>query len=169
MGELLTVALALGLVGLLLVVLAMRGRKTRGLGSGETVGLDDVTLFSERLKLVGRPDRIDRDEVLHVAGEQPQPQIDEHALPRKQAPEAYMPAVAPCRRLEHRQARAQPPGPRSRDRTPTARYPPLPVLPVALERVIQELLLDAVQVQPVTVETFTAPLPPPTPDARVSP
>src|SRR4051812_5999711 len=60
MGELLTVALVLGLVGLLLVVLAMRGRKERGLGSGETLGLDDVTLFSERLQLVGRPDRIVR-------------------------------------------------------------------------------------------------------------
>ncbi len=60
MGELLAVALALGLVGLLLVVLAMRRRWKRGLGSGETVALDDVTLFSERLKLVGRPDRIVR-------------------------------------------------------------------------------------------------------------
>ena len=50
----------LGLLGLLLVVLAMRGRRKRGLGSGETVALDDVTLFSERLKLVGRPDRIVR-------------------------------------------------------------------------------------------------------------
>ena len=50
----------LGLVGLLLVVLTMRTRVTRGLGPGKTVALDDVTLFSERLKLVGRPDRIVR-------------------------------------------------------------------------------------------------------------
>lgn len=57
-GELFGVALALGL---LLVMLALRGRRVRGLGSGETVALDNVTLFSERLKLVGRPDRIVRD------------------------------------------------------------------------------------------------------------
>ena len=60
MGELLAVALALAVLGLLLVVLAVRGRWKRGLGSGETVALDDVTLYSERLKLVGRPDRIVR-------------------------------------------------------------------------------------------------------------
>lgn len=58
--ELLAVALFLGLLGVLLVVLAMRGRRIRGLGSGETLALDNVTLFSERLKLVGRPDRIVR-------------------------------------------------------------------------------------------------------------
>ncbi|MEJ7639014.1 MAG: PD-(D/E)XK nuclease family protein, partial [Singulisphaera sp.] len=56
MGELLDGALLLGL----LVVLAVRGRCKRGLGSGETVALDDVTFFSERLQLVGRPDRIVR-------------------------------------------------------------------------------------------------------------
>src|SRR6185436_3229982 len=60
MADFVSVALVLGLLGLLLVVLAVRGRWTRGLGSGETVALDDVTLFSERLKLVGRPDRIVR-------------------------------------------------------------------------------------------------------------
>ncbi len=60
MGQLLAVALVLGLLGVLLVVLAVRGRRKRGLGSGETVALDNVTLFSERLKLVGRPDRIVR-------------------------------------------------------------------------------------------------------------
>src|SRR3954454_18171961 len=60
MGQLLAVALVLGLLGLLLVVFAKRGRRERGLGSGRTVALDDVTLFSERLKLVGRPDRIVR-------------------------------------------------------------------------------------------------------------
>ncbi len=60
MGQLLAVALVLGLLGVLLVVLAVRGRRKRGLGSGETVALDDVTLYSARLKLIGRPDRIVR-------------------------------------------------------------------------------------------------------------
>ena len=32
-----------------------------GIRSGETVALDNVTLFSERLRLVGRPDRIVRE------------------------------------------------------------------------------------------------------------
>jgi CRISPR-associated exonuclease Cas4 len=61
MVELLGVALVLALLGLLLVVFSKRGRAVRGLGSGETVALDNVTLFSERLQLVGRPDRIVRD------------------------------------------------------------------------------------------------------------
>ena len=60
-ARLFAAALVLGLLGLLLVVLSKRGRKLRGLGSGETVALDDVTLFSERLRLVGRPDRIARE------------------------------------------------------------------------------------------------------------
>lgn len=60
MGQLLAVALVLGLLGALLVVLSKRRRAARGLGSGETMTLDDVTLFSERFKLVGRPDRIVR-------------------------------------------------------------------------------------------------------------
>ena len=54
------VAAVLALLGFLLVVFSKRGRAFRGLGSGETVALDNVTLFSERLKLVGRPDRIVR-------------------------------------------------------------------------------------------------------------
>lgn len=54
------VAAVLGLLGLALVVLSKRGRGLRGLGAGGTVALDDETLFSERLKLVGRPDRIVR-------------------------------------------------------------------------------------------------------------
>lgn len=54
------VALVLGLLGLLLVVLSKRGRAARGLGSGQTLALDNLTLYSERLKLVGRPDRIER-------------------------------------------------------------------------------------------------------------
>lgn len=55
------VAAVLALLGLLLVVLPWLGRKARGLGSGKTVALDNVRLFSERLNLVGRPDRIVRD------------------------------------------------------------------------------------------------------------
>ncbi len=69
MSELLAVALALAVLGLLLVVLAVRGRWKRGLGSGETVALDDVTLYSERLKLVGRPDRIVRQGELFIPEE----------------------------------------------------------------------------------------------------
>lgn len=69
MGELLAVAPALAVLGLLLVVLSVRGRKERGLGSGENVALDNVTLFSERLKLVGRPDRIVRQGELFIPEE----------------------------------------------------------------------------------------------------
>jgi CRISPR-associated exonuclease Cas4 len=53
-------ALFLALLGLLLVVLSKRGRAVRGLGSGQTIALDNETLYSERLRLVGRPDRIVR-------------------------------------------------------------------------------------------------------------
>lgn len=60
MARLPAVAIALVLLGVLLVAVAFRGRRRRGLSSGETVALDNVTLFSERLKLVGRPDRIFR-------------------------------------------------------------------------------------------------------------
>jgi CRISPR-associated exonuclease Cas4 len=59
--RLLGVAAVLALLGFLLVVLSKRIRGLQGLGSGKTVALDNVTLFSERLKLVGRPDRIARD------------------------------------------------------------------------------------------------------------
>jgi CRISPR-associated exonuclease Cas4 len=58
--RLLLAAILLGLAGLVLVIRAARARWSRGLGLGETVALDDVTLFSERLRLVGRPDRIER-------------------------------------------------------------------------------------------------------------
>jgi CRISPR-associated exonuclease Cas4 len=51
-------AVAVGLLALVILLVARRGRAARGLGAGETVALDNVTLFSERLKLVGRPDRI---------------------------------------------------------------------------------------------------------------
>ena len=69
MVELLAAALVLGLLGLLLVVLSKRGRAVRGLGSGKTVALNDLTLFSERLKLVGRPDRIVRKGEHLISGE----------------------------------------------------------------------------------------------------
>ena len=48
----------LGLFGLALVVRALWTRRARGLGSGQTVTLDEVTLFSKEHLLVGRPDRI---------------------------------------------------------------------------------------------------------------
>ena len=51
-------ALVFGCFGLLLLVLSLRARRARGLGSGETVTLDDVTLVSKRHLLTGRPDRI---------------------------------------------------------------------------------------------------------------
>ena len=50
--------LVLAIFALLVLVWALRGCKKRGLGAGETVSLDDLALFSERLKLLGRPDRI---------------------------------------------------------------------------------------------------------------
>lgn len=51
-------AIAIGVLALVLLLVARRGRAAQGLGEGETVALDNVTLFSERHKLVGRPDRI---------------------------------------------------------------------------------------------------------------
>ena len=51
-------AVLLAVLGLVVLLLAVRARRVRGLGPGETVALDDVTLYSARLGLVGRPDRI---------------------------------------------------------------------------------------------------------------
>src|SRR5512142_1111024 len=51
-------ALLFGCLGLSLLVLSLRARSARGLGFGETASLDDVTLFSKRYRLTGRPDRI---------------------------------------------------------------------------------------------------------------
>ncbi len=61
MRELLGLAVLLLLVGIALVWAATRRRRAYGLGAGETLALDDRTLYSERLKLVGRPDRIVRE------------------------------------------------------------------------------------------------------------
>jgi len=58
--ELLAAAGVLALLGLLLVVLYGRARRGRGLSDGRTESLDNLTLYSERLKLTGRPDRIVR-------------------------------------------------------------------------------------------------------------
>lgn len=63
------IAAVLALLGLLLVVLSKRGRGLRGLGSGETFALDNVTLYSKRLKLIGRPDRIVRQDGLLIPEE----------------------------------------------------------------------------------------------------
>ena len=49
-----------GAVGLVLVVAGGRLRRKRGLGGGEIVSLDRVTLTSARLGLTGRPDRLIR-------------------------------------------------------------------------------------------------------------
>ena len=61
MDSILAVALLLAALGVVLMVLSSHGRSTRGLGPGRTVALDDRTLYSERLQLVGRPDRIVRE------------------------------------------------------------------------------------------------------------
>lgn len=58
MNPVVLVVSALALIGLLFILLPVWARKSRGLGRGETVALDNVTLFSARHKLVGRPDRI---------------------------------------------------------------------------------------------------------------
>lgn len=48
------------LLGVLLVITAWRMRRVRGLASGQSLALDDVTLYSARYRLAGRPDRIVR-------------------------------------------------------------------------------------------------------------
>jgi CRISPR-associated exonuclease Cas4 len=58
MNEVLLTALIAAAVGLVVAIVAVWVRRSRGLEPGETVALDDVTLYSERLQLVGRPDRI---------------------------------------------------------------------------------------------------------------
>ncbi len=58
MNALILTAAGVCLLGLTLLIVAWLARTVQGLGSGETIALDDVTLYSERLKLVGRPDRI---------------------------------------------------------------------------------------------------------------
>jgi len=47
-------------LGLLLAVIGRGTRRRRGLGSGQTVSLDGVTLTSRRSGLTGRPDRLIR-------------------------------------------------------------------------------------------------------------
>jgi CRISPR-associated exonuclease Cas4 len=54
----LVVASVLGLIGLIAICGSIRARRKRGLISGSTGALANVTLFSPRLRLVGRPDRI---------------------------------------------------------------------------------------------------------------
>jgi CRISPR-associated exonuclease Cas4 len=46
------------LAGFLLLLLGRGMRRRRGLGGGQTVSLDRVTLTSRRLGLTGRPDRL---------------------------------------------------------------------------------------------------------------
>ncbi|RUL89462.1 Dna2/Cas4 domain-containing protein [Tautonia sociabilis] len=54
------IALCVLLAGVLLVIAAWRMREARGLASGQTLALDDVSLYSTRYRLAGRPDRIVR-------------------------------------------------------------------------------------------------------------
>ncbi len=61
-GEWIAAGAVLALVVGLVLVLAGRGmRQRRGLGEGQTVALDNVTLISERYGLTGRPDRLIRE------------------------------------------------------------------------------------------------------------
>jgi len=60
MNPIVLVALALAVLGLLVFLFAVRVRSRRGLASGETEALDNVTLSSSRHGLIGRPDRIVR-------------------------------------------------------------------------------------------------------------
>jgi CRISPR-associated exonuclease Cas4 len=59
-NEPLIFGLVLAIFGVVLLLGTLRARKIRGLGPGKSVSLDDLTLFSERLKIVGRPDRLVR-------------------------------------------------------------------------------------------------------------
>ena len=61
MSQILLIGASLATLGAFLIILASRSRTARGLGAGETFSLDDLTLFSERRKLVGRPDRLVRE------------------------------------------------------------------------------------------------------------
>jgi CRISPR-associated exonuclease Cas4 len=54
------VAVVAGL-GLLLILSGYGVRRRRGLASGRTVALDNVTLTSRRFGLTGRPDRLIRE------------------------------------------------------------------------------------------------------------
>jgi CRISPR-associated exonuclease Cas4 len=54
------VAVLLALVGLSAIAASVAARRRRGMLGGSTIALDNVTLFSERHRLVGRPDRIVR-------------------------------------------------------------------------------------------------------------
>ena len=57
-NRLILTGLALAVLGFFLLIHALRSRWARGFISGKTVTLDNVTLFSKKHLLVGRPDRI---------------------------------------------------------------------------------------------------------------
>jgi CRISPR-associated exonuclease Cas4 len=48
------------LLGVIFLAWALRARRQRGLGPGQSVSLDDKLLVSERFKLLGRPDCVVR-------------------------------------------------------------------------------------------------------------
>jgi CRISPR-associated exonuclease Cas4 len=52
------IALAALLIGLLLILVGKSARHRRGLADAPTLALDDRALYSARLGLAGRPDRI---------------------------------------------------------------------------------------------------------------
>jgi CRISPR/Cas system-associated exonuclease Cas4 (RecB family) len=56
----LRLAVGVLLLGVLFVLIAFSMRRARGLASGRTLALDDVTLYSGRYRFAGRPDRIVR-------------------------------------------------------------------------------------------------------------
>ncbi|MFO0887916.1 MAG: Dna2/Cas4 domain-containing protein [Isosphaeraceae bacterium] len=60
MNTLLALGVALLVLAVVVLLIATRTRKGRGFEPGLTVSLDDRTLFSKRLMLVGRPDRLVR-------------------------------------------------------------------------------------------------------------
>lgn len=60
-GWTVAVAVLALLVGLWLMLTGRAMRQRRGLGEGQTVALDNVTLTSERYGLTGRPDRLIRE------------------------------------------------------------------------------------------------------------
>jgi CRISPR-associated exonuclease Cas4 len=55
-----SLSILLAILGLLAIAASIGARRRRGLVGGSTMALDDLTLFSERHRLVGRPDRIVR-------------------------------------------------------------------------------------------------------------
>lgn len=69
MNPIVLTAVGLAVLGLWIFLVAVRARTKRGLASGGTEALDNVTLLSARHSLVGRPDRIVRQGNTYIPGE----------------------------------------------------------------------------------------------------